>query len=131
MATSEKNAAQLQSRSAQASNEAAPSTTSAPAAQHATSSSTRIVVHKTVVHKSASPHPTASAAAAVQTAAQEVVLKHELTQGKTVLLLFWNPKSSDDKSVRKALQAALAHSQAGKVVLRVALAEPGWSSREQ
>ena len=121
VATSEKNAAQLQRNSAQASNEAAPSTTNVPSAQHAASTSTHVVVHATVVHKPAPAHTTASATAVAQTAAQEAVLKHELKQGKTVLLLFWNPKSSDDKSVRKALISVSGHLK-GKVAVHVALA---------
>lgn len=121
VATSERNAAQLQSKSAQASNEAAPSTTGAPAAHHAASAPSHVVVHKTVVHKPAPAHPSASATAAAQAAAVQVVLKHELKQGKTVLLLFWNPKSTDDKSVHKALMAVSGHLK-GKVAVHVALA---------
>jgi hypothetical protein len=121
VATSERNAAQLQRKSAQASNEAAPSAASAPSAAQATSTPTHIVVHKTVVHKTAPAHVSASAAATAQAAVQRVALKQELAQGKTVLLLFWNPKSSDDKSVRKALQAVSAHLK-GKVAAHVALA---------
>lgn len=121
VAQSEQNAAQLQHKSAQASNEAAPSAASVPSAQHAASSSTSVVVHKTVVHKPAPAHRSASVTAAAQAAAQQVVLRHELKQGKTVLLLFWNPKSSDDKSVRQALKAVSTHLK-GKVAVHVALA---------
>lgn len=120
VATSEQNAAQLQSKSAQASNEAASSTTSAPPAQHAASAPTSAVVHRTVVHKP-TVHRSAAVKAAALAAAQQAVLKRELHQGKTVLLLFWNPKSSDDKSVRQALLSVSAH-QKGKVAVHVALA---------
>jgi hypothetical protein len=120
VATSEKNAAQLQNKSAQASNEAAPSSASATPAQHA-AASTPAAASVTVVHKPAAPHANASTTAAAQAAAQQVVLKHELAQGKTVLLLFWNPKSSDDQSVRGALRAVSAH-QKGGVAVHVALA---------
>jgi hypothetical protein len=123
-ATSERNAQQLKNKSAQASNETTPSTAGTPSAQHATSTPTHtpthVVVHKTVVHKPAAPR-NASVVAAAQTAAQKAVLKHELSQGKTVLLLFWNPKSSDDKSVRKALLGVSGHLN-GKVAVHVALA---------
>ncbi len=120
VATSEKNAAQLQSKSAAASNEAAPSSAGAAPAKHAAASAPA-AASVTVVHKPAAPHANASATAAAQAAAQQVVLKHELAQGKTVLLLFWNPKSSDDQSVRGALQAVSAH-QKGAVAIHVALA---------
>jgi hypothetical protein len=118
VATSEKNAAQLESKSAQASNEASPSSASVAPAQHAAASAP-VVAPATVAHKPASAHVSASTRAAAQAAAQQVVLKHELARGKTVLLLFWNPKSSDDQSVRKALQAVSAH-QKGKVAVHVA-----------
>lgn len=120
VATSEKNAAQLQSKSAQASNEASPSSASVAPAQHATASAPA-VAPATVAHKPAPVRGSASTRAAAQAAAQQVVLKHELAHGKTVLLLFWNPKSSDDQSVRKALQAVSAH-QKGRVAVHVALA---------
>lgn len=120
VATSEKNAAQLQSKSAQASNEASPSSASVAPAQHAAASAPA-AASVTVVHKPAAAHANASTTAAAKAAAQQVVLKHELAQGKTVLLLFWNPKSSDDQSVRGALRAVSAH-QKGGVAVHVALA---------
>lgn len=120
VATSEKNAAQLQSKSAQASNEASPNSASAAPAGH-TAASAQAVAPAAVAHKPAPAHVSASTSAAAQAAAQQVVLKHELAQGKTVLLLFWNPKSSDDQSVRQALRAVSAH-QKGGVAVHVALA---------
>jgi hypothetical protein len=120
VATSEKNAAQLQSKSAQASNEASPSASSVAPVKHAAASA-HAVAPAAVAHKPAA-HANASATAAAQAAAQQAVLKHELAQGKTVLLLFWNPKSSDDQSVRGALRAVSAH-QKGAVAVHVALAD--------
>lgn len=119
VAQSEKNAAQLQSKSAQASNEAAPGSASATPAKHATAA-TPAATAKTVVHKAAPAHANSTNGAAQQ-AAEQVVLQRELKQGKTVLLLFWNPKSSDDKSVRQALRAVSAHAK-GKVAVHVAQA---------
>ena len=117
--TSEKNAAQLQSKSAQASNEAAPSASATkPAAASAPAKSAVKVTPAHTAPKSAA-HGNASTASAAQQAAEQAVLKHELAQGKMVLLLFWNPSSSDDKSVRQALQAVSAH-QKGKVAVHVA-----------
>lgn len=121
VAQSEKNAAQLQNKSAQASNEAAPGSASAtPAAKHA-KAATPAATAKTVVHKAAPSHANSSTSGAAQQAAEQVVLRRELKQGKTVLLLFWNPKSSDDKSVRQALRAVSAHAK-GKVAVHVAQA---------
>ncbi len=122
VATSEKNAAQLQSKSAAASNEASPTSTSTSTVPaHHAAASAPAAASVTVVHKPVAPHASASATAAAQAAAQQVVLKHELAQGKTVLLLFWNPKSSDDQSVRGAVRAVSAH-QKGAVAVHVALA---------
>ncbi len=121
VATSEKNAAQLQRNSARASDEATPSTTSTPSTQHAASAPTHVVVHKTVVHRPAPAKQNASAIVAAQAAVEQAVLKQELKQGKTVLLLFWNPKSTDDKSVHKALMSVSSHLK-GKVSVHIALA---------
>jgi hypothetical protein len=118
--TSEQNAQQLQNKSAQASNEAARSATSAtPATASAPSSSTSTATPR----KSAPVKPAASATAtaAAQQAAQQAVLHKELKQGKVLLLLFWNPKATDDRSVRQAVQAVSSH-QHGKVAAHVALA---------
>lgn len=52
--------------------------------------------------------------------AQAAVLQGELKHGQTVMLLFWNPKSSDDAAVKREAQAVAAHSH-GEVVLHVAL----------
>jgi hypothetical protein len=119
VAQSEKNAAQLQSKSAQASNEAAPSSASAIPTKHAANAPA--ATNKAVAHKPAPTHATSSANGAAQQAAEQAVLQQELKQGKTVLLLFWNPKSSDDASVRQALLAVSAHAK-GKVAVHVAQA---------
>jgi hypothetical protein len=134
--TSEKNAQQLQSKSAQASNEA---TTSVPAASTpatatrtpaatasapaASTSAPSASTSTATARRSAPVKPAASAGttAAAQQAAQQAVLQKELKQGKVLLLLFWNPKSSDDRSVRQAVQA-VSNQQRGRVAAHVALA---------
>jgi len=120
VAQSEKNAAELQSKSAQASNEAASSSASAVPAKHA-AAGVSAATAKAVAHKPAPTHANSSASGAAQQAAEQVVLQRELKQGKTVLLLFWNPKSSDDQSVRQALRGVSAHA-GGKVAVHVAQA---------
>jgi len=140
VATSEQNAQQLQQKSAHASEPGAsgaavPSTTGAAQAGATSATSnhagtaagvTATTVHHagtktytTTVHTTAKSKPGPVSANAVSNA-QAVVLQSELGHGQTVLLLFWNPKSSDDVSVRKEAQAVAAHSK-GKVVLHVAL----------
>ncbi len=138
VATSEQNAHQLQQDSAKASEstpaEAVGTATPSAAAPSASTTvhhsatgttttvrhsatKTSVTVHKTV--KSA-PKPTASAAALANVTA--AVLKAEIGSGQTVLLLFWNPKSTDDMAVFKEALKVVAHGK-GKVVLHVALPE--------
>jgi hypothetical protein len=74
--------------------------------------------YTTTVHKTVKASAPVNATAIVN--AQAAVLQAELKHGQTVLLLFWNPKSTDDASVKKEAQAVAAHSK-GKVVLHVAL----------
>jgi hypothetical protein len=129
VATSEQNAKQLGEKSAQASQEAPPSTSSAPAPTTVPApAAPTAAVHKIALpHKPLAHKPVvvrlnpALLAAALQTA-QQAQLKQELAQGKTVLLLFWNPKSTDDVEVRKQVQAVAAH-QKGRVAAHVALAD--------
>jgi hypothetical protein len=153
VATSEQNAKQLGEKSAQASQEAVPST-SAPSAPAASASATAsaatgsasarsapapnaaktpaaavhkiapvhtIAAHKPLAHKLVVVRLSPSVLAAAVQAAQQAQLKQELARGKTVLLLFWNPKSTDDVEVRKQVQAVAAHLK-GQVAAHVALA---------
>ncbi len=123
VATSEQNARQLQEKSAQASEEAAPATGASGASTSGASatSAPTAAVHKIAPHTPAVVHGSAASAALRVQAAQQAELKKELAQGKTVLLLFWNPKSTDDVEVRKQMQAVVAHLK-GKVAAHVALA---------
>lgn len=58
--------------------------------------------------------PTASSQQPKGADKRAVQVERELAQGKTVLLLFWNPKSVDDRAVQHQLQAA-AHSLGSRV----------------
>jgi hypothetical protein len=121
--TSQQNAQQLQERSARASGEtpsasaggttapkastAVPTTSSAPsvAARHAaakTLAHSRLAVHKPIrpIHSKA---PTGVGTVAKPSMQQKV--EAELKQGKTVSILFWNPKGSDDQAVSRELHA--------------------------
>ncbi len=148
VAESEQNAHQLQQNSAkasestpaEASNVAAPSAAAPPsaAASHTAAPSTSTTVHHSAagttttvrhsatktsvtVHRTVAPkaHQVSAAALTNVTAA---VLKAEINSGRTVLLLFWNPKSSDDVAVFKETLKVVAHGK-GKLVLNVATAE--------
>jgi ABC-type arginine transport system ATPase subunit len=51
---------------------------------------------------------------------QEIAVERELAQGKTVMLLFWDPKSTVDQEV-KAQASALASGSNGTVTMHAAL----------
>jgi hypothetical protein len=127
VATSEQNARQLQDKSEQASESTRAGTSPAqPAGASATVHRSSTTVHHagaktstTTVHTTAKAKPGHVNATAVSNA-QAAVLQHELEHGQTVLLLFWNPKSTDDVSVRKEASAVAARMKT-KVALHVAL----------
>jgi hypothetical protein len=84
-------------------------------ADHATTT-----VHTTTVVTHAHA-PAAAAKHAAGTPSMQVAVEHELQQGKTVLILFWNPHGSDDVAVHDALPA-VQHSLGGNVAVHYASA---------
>lgn len=52
---------------------------------------------------------------------EQAAVEHELAEGKTVMLVFWNPHSSVDREVRSQA-SALASGSKGTVVMHAALA---------
>lgn len=85
---------------------------------HATSSVTAAPVAK-VSHPAAPSHPARSTQHSNATRAGSV--EAQLHAGKIVLLLFWNPHSTDDQAVRSQVQA-VGGSLKGKVALDFAKA---------
>jgi hypothetical protein len=137
VATSEQNAQQLGQDSAKASestpaeagaatpNAAAPNA-STTVVHHAAAGTTTTVRHSATktsvtVHKTVTPKSSAARAEALANVTA-VVLKAEINSGQTVLLLFWNSKSTDDAAVFKEALKVVAHGK-GKVVLHVAQPE--------
>lgn len=118
--TSQQNAQQLQRKSSEASNEA-------PASAGAASSSVaaQSVRHATKAHahakaapakpaqQSKAPKPTSNRPAA------QIAVEREVAQGKTVLLVFWNSKSSVDREVKGQAQA-LVNGSKGKLAIHTA-----------
>jgi hypothetical protein len=135
VATSETNAAQLAQKSAQASTSQTPAastpstpstsgTTKAASATNAAGSAGASSAGSTTgasVSKIVGGLSTGAAAATVQQAKQKALLQGELNHGKIVLLLFWNPKATDDAVTFLAAEVA-ARKLKGKVALHVALA---------
>ncbi len=79
---------------------------------HKTASSS----HRTTVHTNGDTAPPTS-----KHAPEQSVVEHELAQGKTVMLVFWNPKTSVDREVQ-AQARALASGSKGTVTLHSAQA---------
>jgi hypothetical protein len=101
-----------------------PSASSAAAAQasHARAPVTHAPAHPAAVtptHVHVTPpvvkHPLATKAS------MQAAVEHELQQGKTVLILFWNRQGSDDTAVHNALPA-VQHALGGKVAIHDATA---------
>jgi hypothetical protein len=69
------------------------------------------------------PSSSRSSAAPAQSSpepAMQAIVAAELKQGKTVLLLFWNPQATDDAAVHRQVQA-VAHKLGGRVAVHSAL----------
>jgi hypothetical protein len=113
VATSQQNAQQLQRKSNQASGEAPASSTSVHAAtKTAPSTAAQASRAATLVREAAARrHAAASAKAKSGLPPAQVVVEHELAQGKTVMLVFWDPKASVDREVRAEARALAAGSK--------------------
>jgi hypothetical protein len=113
VATSQRNAAELARHSREASNEA--SALSSASAAHAATARPRAAAR--------ARHGAGNGAAAKNGAgnrpAAQVAVEHEVAQGKTVLLLFWNSKSSVDREARSETMA-MVRSSKGRLTLHVA-----------
>lgn len=122
VATSQQNARQLQSKSSEASQESQPSSaahtgTSANAASKARQKSivAATVAHKTVVHRRV------VSKSHIGRTPQQIAVEAELAHGKTVMLVFWNPRSSVDREVL-AQAEALAGTSKNTVAVHAAFA---------
>jgi hypothetical protein len=134
VATSQQNAQQLQRRSSEASGESqAASPTSGAANVPAKGATGPAVTHKSTVavaparkaaaraHSRRPARPGSSSKVHSGRTALQVAVERELSQGKTVMLVFWNPKSTVDQEVQ-AQASALASGSKGSVTLHTALA---------
>lgn len=97
-----------------------PSAASAPPAQasHTATSTPAHPATVTPVHAHAAPPAVKHAATK---ASMQAPVEHELQQGKTVLILFWNPHGSDDVAVHNALPA-VQHALGGRIAVHYASA---------
>jgi hypothetical protein len=128
VATSQQNAQQLQSKSGEASGESQTSTT-APAGVAVKGATGAAATQKSIEAAALSRRAAARAHSRSRSSSrahsgrtpQQVAVERELAHGKTVMLVFWNPKSTVDQEVR-AQAGALAGGSKGAVTLHVAFA---------
>jgi hypothetical protein len=124
VATSQKNAQQLQGKSAAASGEPpAQAASDATAAKGATGTvaAQRAAEATGLARKAAARTHTRSSKAHGARNPAQVAVEREIAHGKTVMLVFWNPRSTVDQEVR-AQAGALAAGSRGTVTLHAALA---------
>jgi hypothetical protein len=125
VARSQRNAAELQRKSAQASGEgsrqaAARGGVSAATVAHGKSAGAAAHA-RGATHASSAQSAGGRSASANARPPQQAQVERELTHGKTVVLVFWNPKSSVDVAVRSQA-LALGSGSKGKVAVHVARA---------
>jgi hypothetical protein len=131
VSASQQSAKQLEGSSAQASGgtPSAPTRSKAPAPSHSPAASTpRRAPATTTAHRTVAPRttgtktPSASSHSAAAAPSMQLEVEAELKQGRVVTILFWNPKASDDTSVRAQLQR-VASKLRGSVSAHYALAD--------
>jgi hypothetical protein len=121
--TSEPSSSTSSSSSSSSASSSYSSTTTTTQANHA---AIRVPAHPVAVTPArahATPHAAkpAAAASARATAGVQATVEHELQQGKTVLILFWNRHGSDDVAVHNALPS-VQHALGSKVAVHYASA---------
>lgn len=128
VATSQQNAQQLQHKSAEALAESHPSTAPPPniaatKASGATAAQQSIAAAE-LARKAARTHARTRSSAKAhhhRRSAAQLAVEGELARGKTVMLVFWNPRSTVDREVRTQA-IAVAGGSGGTVTMHAALA---------
>lgn len=112
VATSQQNAQQLQRKSNEASNEAQPPSPSVHVVVKTPTTAVQAAKAAALVREAAvRRHSTARSKAKAGPPAAQVVVERELAQGKTVMLVFWDPKASVDREVQAEARALVAGSK--------------------
>ncbi|HEX4838205.1 MAG TPA: hypothetical protein VFV03_06760 [Solirubrobacteraceae bacterium] len=117
VALSQRNAGQLQRKSDEASNESRAGATSGAATSESSAGATS--AHNATSRASA--RAGSSAKTHSGRPAAQVAVERELSHGKTVMLVFWNPRSTVDEDVQSQARA-LAGGSRGTVTLHAARA---------
>jgi hypothetical protein len=100
VATSKQNAQHLEEKSTQASSATPTATTTAPSAATPTTSTPAAKAPTT--SSSSAGH---DAAARETSVARQHAVEAQLAKGRTVVILFWDPKGADDQSVHSAVRS--------------------------
>jgi len=114
VATSEKNAAQLEAHSAQASSPTNTAAASAPATAGAAAASVTVTHSTTTTHRGTTStsvvtatvgktQPIKARSGAGRTPARQALVERALKEGKVAVILIWNPKGADDVAVHNEL----------------------------
>jgi hypothetical protein len=125
VAASQQNARELEHKSREVAGESqgAGSTPTRVAATGGSAATQTSIVASTIAHRTAVRARTRAVAKAhIGRSPQQVAVEAELAHGKTVMLVFWNPRSSLDQEVL-AQADALAGGSKGTVTMHAALAD--------
>jgi hypothetical protein len=125
VAASQQNAQRLQSKSAQASGEShpaspAPSVAAVKGAAGAAATQRSIEAAALARRAASRAHARSGSSSHKGRSLVQIQVEGELAHGKTVMLLFWDPKSTVDREVRSQAEA-LASGSKGSVTVHVAL----------
>jgi hypothetical protein len=123
VATSEQNARQLGSKSSEASDETRTSSGASVhvAAKVAPSTAAQAASAAVLAREQAARARRLRAHAKIRLPPAQVAVERELAQGKTVMLVFWDPRSSVDREVRSSALTLVSGSK-GTVTMHVARA---------
>jgi hypothetical protein len=125
VATSQQNAQQLESKSKEVAGEAQSTPSNVAPVTHPSAATTeQSLVAAELAHKiSAQTHSKSGSSSKPHSgrSAQQIAVESELAHGKTVMLLFWDPKSTVDREVLSQA-STLAGGSKGGVTLHTAFA---------
>ena len=108
VATSQQNAKQLEEKSTQASSATPTATATTPSAPAATAKPTTTKTTPAAKSPSTSSSSASAghgAAARETSVARQHAVEAQLAKGRTVVILFWDPKGADDESVHSAVRS--------------------------
>ena len=122
VAASQQNVHQFERRSSEASGESqSASAAKSVAAAKGSAATQKSIVAATVAHRTVTQtHSHTTVKAHIGRSPQQVQVEAELAHGKTVMLVFWNPRSSVDREVLGQADT-LAGGSKGKVAVHAAL----------